>query len=42
MTHNLHDWMTNRRRPEPLRSAQAFAAWVHDRLAANDTEALVA
>jgi 4,5-DOPA dioxygenase extradiol len=42
MTHNLHDWMTNRRRSEPLRYAQAFAAWVHDRLVANDTEALIA
>jgi len=40
-THNLRDWMANRRRQEPLRYAQAFAGWVHDRLAAHDTDALL-
>jgi 4,5-DOPA dioxygenase extradiol len=41
-THNLRDWAGQRRRSEPLRYAQAFAGWLHDRLAANDTEAIVA
>jgi len=41
-THNLHDWMSNRRRQEPLRYAQAFARWLHERLAAHDTDALIA
>jgi 4,5-DOPA dioxygenase extradiol len=41
-THNLRDWMANRRRQEPLRYAQAFAGWLHDRLVAHDTDALVA
>jgi 4,5-DOPA dioxygenase extradiol len=41
-THNLRDWMSNPRRQEPLRYAQAFAAWLHDRLIAHDIEALVA
>jgi 4,5-DOPA dioxygenase extradiol len=41
-THNLRDWMTNPRRQEPLRYAQAFAAWLHDRLEAHDTDALIA
>jgi len=41
-THNLRDWMANRRRHEPLRYAQAFAGWLHDRLAAHDTQALAA
>ena len=40
-THNLRDWMTNPRRPEPLRYAEAFANWVSERLAAHDTAALV-
>jgi len=40
-THNLRDWMANPRRQEPLRYAQAFADWLHDRLAARDTAALV-
>ncbi|MGH8849607.1 MAG: dioxygenase family protein [Casimicrobiaceae bacterium] len=39
-THNLRDWMANPRRQEPLRYAQAFAGWVHDRLLARDIEAL--
>ena len=30
------------RRQEPLRYAQAFAAWLHDRLMAHDVDALVA
>ena len=41
-THNLRDWMTNRRRHEPLRYAQAFSEWLHDRLAEHDDDALVA
>jgi 4,5-DOPA dioxygenase extradiol len=41
-THNLRDWMTNPRRQEPLRYAQAFADWVRDRLQAHDAAALVA
>jgi 4,5-DOPA dioxygenase extradiol len=41
-THNLRDWMANPRRQEPLRYAQAFAAWLAARLAAHDTDALVA
>ncbi len=41
-THNLRDWMTNPRRQEPLRYAEAFAAWLSERLAARDTPALVA
>lgn len=40
-THNLRDWMANRRRREPLRYAQDFAAWLRLRLAAHDTDALV-
>ncbi len=40
-THNLGDWMANPRRQEPLRYAQAFAHWLHERLAARDTAALV-
>jgi 4,5-DOPA dioxygenase extradiol len=41
-THNLRDWMSNPRRDEPLRYVEAFAAWLHDRLAAHDAEALIA
>jgi 4,5-DOPA dioxygenase extradiol len=41
-THNLRDWMSNPRRQEPLRYAQAFAGWLHDRLIAHDIDALVA
>jgi 4,5-DOPA dioxygenase extradiol len=41
-THNLRDWMGNRRRHEPLRYAQEFAEWLQERLAARDTDALVA
>jgi 4,5-DOPA dioxygenase extradiol len=40
-THNLRDWMTNARRHEPLRYAQAFADWTHARLVEHDTEALI-
>jgi 4,5-DOPA dioxygenase extradiol len=42
VTHNLRDWMANPRRQEPLRYAQAFAHWVHERLTERDTAALVA
>ena len=41
-THNLRDWMSNPRRQEPLRYAQVFAEWVHERLTAADVDALVA
>ena len=41
-THNLRDWMSNPRRHEPLRYAQAFASWLHSRLIAHDIDALVA
>ncbi|MEO8306236.1 MAG: class III extradiol ring-cleavage dioxygenase [Betaproteobacteria bacterium] len=41
-THNLRDWMSNPRRPEPLRYAQVFADWVRGRLAARDTASLIA
>jgi 4,5-DOPA dioxygenase extradiol len=41
-THNLRDWMSNPRRQEPLRYAQAFAEWLHDRLIAHDVDALIA
>ena len=40
-THNLRDWIANRRRQEPMRYAQDFAAWVQQTLDASDTEALV-
>jgi 4,5-DOPA dioxygenase extradiol len=40
-THNLRDWMTNPRRQEPLRYAQAFAQWVGERLQAHDVAALL-
>jgi len=41
-THNLRDWMMNPRRRDPLSYAQEFAAWLHERLAAGDTDALIA
>jgi len=41
-THNLSDWMANPRRHEPLRYAQTFAEWLHGRLVAHDTDALIA
>jgi 4,5-DOPA dioxygenase extradiol len=41
-THNLRDWMANRRRSEPLRYVQAFSAWLQQRLSAHDTASLVA
>ena len=41
-THNLRDWMANPRRQEPLRYAQGFADWIHERLNARDTAALIA
>ena len=42
MTHNLRDWMSNPRRQEPLKYAQAFATWVDAHLIAHDDAALVA
>lgn len=41
-THNLRDWMANPQRREPLRYAQVFADWLHERLTARDTESLIA
>ena len=41
-THNLRDWMANPRRHEPLRYARTFAEWLHERLLAEDTDALIA
>jgi len=41
-THNLHDWMSNPRRQQPLRYAETFADWLKDRIAAHDAEAVVA
>ena len=41
-THNLRDWMMNPRRREPLRYAQEFAGWLHERLSAGDTDGLIA
>ena len=41
-THNLRDWMMNPRRREPLRYAQEFAGWLHERLTAGDTDGLIA
>ena len=41
VTHNLRDWMTNRRHPQPLAYARAFADWLQATLAAHDTAALV-
>jgi 4,5-DOPA dioxygenase extradiol len=40
-THNLRDWISNPRREEPLRYVEAFSAWLNDRLAAHDVEALI-
>lgn len=40
-THNLRDWMVNRKRSEPLRYAQEFASWVQAQLDAGDTQALI-
>src|SRR3954447_23898499 len=37
-THNLRDWMSNPRRQEPLRYAEAFADWVGERLRHHDTD----
>jgi 4,5-DOPA dioxygenase extradiol len=42
VTHNLRDWMVNPRRRDPLPYAVTFADWVHERLAAGDSEALIA
>jgi 4,5-DOPA dioxygenase extradiol len=41
-THNLRDWMAGARRNEPIPYAQAFSAWIGERLAAGDTRALIA
>ena len=40
-THNLGDWMANPRRSVALRYAQTFAEWLHQRLLAGDTDALI-
>jgi len=41
-THNLRDWIAGKRGGEPMSYAQAFAAWLGDKLGAHDTEALIA
>jgi 4,5-DOPA dioxygenase extradiol len=41
-THNLRDWMSNRRREEPLRYVESFAAWLKQQLEAHDDDAVVA
>jgi len=41
-THNLRDWMTNARRPQPLPYVEAFSTWLATTLAAQDTDELVA
>lgn len=41
-THNLHDWMMNRRHPEELAYVREFSAWLLGRLEAHDTTSLVA
>ncbi len=41
-THNLRDWMSNRRREEPLRYVESFSAWLKERLEAHDADAIVA
>jgi 4,5-DOPA dioxygenase extradiol len=40
-THNLRDWVANRRRSDPMRYAQDFTAWVQSTLEAQDTDALI-
>jgi 4,5-DOPA dioxygenase extradiol len=40
-THNLRDWIANRRRTDPMRYAQDFTSWVQATLEAQDTDALV-
>jgi len=41
-THNLRDWMSQSRRPEPLPYVQQFSEWLAATLEAHDTDALVA
>ena len=41
-THNLRDWMANRRREEPLRYVESFANWLKQQLDAHDADAVVA
>jgi 4,5-DOPA dioxygenase extradiol len=41
-THNLRDWMSGPQRRETLPYAAEFAQWLHDRLEANDVDALLA
>jgi 4,5-DOPA dioxygenase extradiol len=41
-THNLRDWMANRRREEPLRYVESFAAWLKQQLEAHDADAVIA
>ena len=40
-THNLRDWVANRPGGQALPYVPAFADWLHERLAAHDTDALV-
>jgi 4,5-DOPA dioxygenase extradiol len=41
-THNLRDWMASPRGSTVAPYAQAFATWLHDKLNAGDTDALLA
>jgi 4,5-DOPA dioxygenase extradiol len=41
-THNLRDWMSNRRREEPLRYVEAFSGWLKERLETQDSDAVIA
>ena len=40
-THNLRDWMANRRRQEPLRYVESFAAWLLQQLEEHDADAVI-
>ncbi len=41
MTHNLRDWMLNLNRKDPVPYAEEFQKWVHDRINADEHEALL-
>jgi 4,5-DOPA dioxygenase extradiol len=42
VTHNLRDWMLNRRRPNDLRYVAVFSDWVAQQLGNDDRDALIA
>lgn len=41
VTHNLRDFMAQRRGGEPLAYAREFSEWLHDRVGAGDTDAVL-